>query len=195
MSRSTFATGRPFELRSPLPDAAAPEPAPTPPGLLIGYLPLAAAGAPAAELALRQAGCEVIRRESAGEGPVLAALVAFLTRGDRLVTLNIRCLPSNYGGLHRLLRDLDACGATATFLDNALSTDGEAGQFLRAAARAVAELQPARRPSRPTVATRTRALAMAAAGARPGEIARTLKVSRMTLWRWLRTAQPACAAE
>src|SRR6185295_3125301 len=85
MSRSTFATGRPFELRSPLPDAAAAEPAPTPPGLLIGYLPLAAAGAPAAELALRQAGGEVIRRESAGEGPVLAALVAFLARGDRLV--------------------------------------------------------------------------------------------------------------
>jgi DNA invertase Pin-like site-specific DNA recombinase len=186
MSSSGFAPRVSLEACAAPPGSAGGLPIADAGGLCVGYLPIGAAAECDAERALRRAGCSVVRRESAGDGQVLAALVAFLDRGDLLVTPCVRDLPSGYGGLARLLRDLDARGAHAIFLADDLSTHGEAGRQLRIAVDAVGELQPAPARRRPTAATRARALAMADSGARPGEIARMLGVSRMTLWRWLR---------
>jgi DNA invertase Pin-like site-specific DNA recombinase len=111
--------------------------------------------------------------------------VAFLAPGDLLVLPRVSGLPKAYGGLERLLRELDARGAAALFVAEALRTDGEDGRHLRHAVAAVAALRP-RRPPRPTANLRAKALALQAAGARPGEIARRLGVSRMTVWRWLK---------
>lgn len=191
MSSSTFARSAPLEASAPPHGAAASQPGANAAGLRVGYLPLGAAAGSEAEGALRRAGCSVIRRERARDGQVLAALVAFLDRGDLLVAPDVPGLPCGYGGLARLLCELDARGASAVFLAEDLSTDGEAGRQLRNAVRAAAELRPAAAPARPTAATRARAEAMAAAGARPREIVRALRISRMTLWRWLKAADAA----
>jgi|GEM_PF-4348896 len=184
MSSSTLAPSDLFDA-SARPGDPATESLAAATGLRIGYLPATAEPACDAEQALHAAGCSAIRRESARDGRVLAALVAFLDRGDLLAAPDIGCLPGGYG-LKRLLDDLDACGATAVFLAEELSTAGEAGRLLRNAVRAASELQPAAGLARPTAAMRDRARAMAAAGIRPSRIVRALGISRMTLWRWLK---------
>jgi hypothetical protein len=159
----------------------APGPGPEPPlthgaaaGLLIGYLRPAHGCEPAAEAAaLRQAGCATIRTESSAQGATLLALLAFMAAGDRLVLPSVAHLPGRFGGLERLLRELDARGAEAVLLAEGLCTAGEEGRLLRRAVSAAAALQPGpRRPrARPTAAVRARARSMAAGGAAPGEIA------------------------
>lgn len=181
-----FPAGAAERGRAQVPDDAFDEASSALPGLRLGY-----AGAPrggdGALAALQGAGCDAVRTETCSEGAVLASLLAFLTPGDLLVLPNVRHLPCRFGGLERLLRELDARGAAAVLLDEALSTSGESGLQLRRAVAAAAEFIPAAPRPRPTAALRTQARTLAAHGARPGDIARDLQVSRMTVWRWLKT--------
>lgn len=167
---------------------ASPAPAAPSAGLNIGYVVAHEGAAPdAEEAALLDAGCGAIRTESSADGAVLSRLLAFLTPDDLLVLPSVHGLPGDYGGLERLLAELDGRGVTAVFLAEALRTDGEEGRLLRHAVLAAAELRrpaPRRRPSR---AIHAEALAMREGGAGPSEIARALRVSRMTVWRWLKT--------
>ena len=168
----------------------APEPPPASvipaPGLQIGYLlPAEGRALDREAAALRRAGCASIRTESSAEGAILAAVLAFLAEGDRLILPSVRHLPSRFGGLERLLNELDARGAEAVLLAERLSTTGEEGRLLRRAVSAAAGIEPPPPRPRPTAAVRARARALAAGGTAPGEIARELRVSRMTIWRWL----------
>lgn len=174
--------GRPSISRLSSPSAAPSD------GLSIGYL-VAHAAYPleAGAAALREAGCGAVRIERSSSGAVLARLLDFLTPDDLLVLPGVRGLPDDYGGLERLLDELDERGLTAVFLAEGLRTDGDDGRLLRRAVAAAAELRRSV-PRRPSAEIHAEALAMREAGAGPTEIARALRVSRMTVWRWLKAA-------
>jgi hypothetical protein len=126
----------------------------------------------------------VIRRETTPDGRVLQAILNFVGRGDELFAPSVHHLAAAFGGLPNLLVKLDACGAHLTLLHEQLSTIGDTGALLRRAIAATAELRGMR--VRRKSASPADAAALSAAGARPSDIARTLQVSRMTVWRWLK---------
>jgi DNA invertase Pin-like site-specific DNA recombinase len=170
---------------APRPGAAAKLPSS---GLSVGYLVVREGRAADDDTAiLERAGCGAIRRESSADGDVLTRLLAFLSPDDLLVLPSVHALPDAYGGLGRLLDELEDHGVTAVFLAEALRTDGEEGRLLRRAVLATAELRTPQPRRRPSAAIHAEALAMHAAGAGPSAIARALRISRMTVWRWLKT--------
>lgn len=88
--------------------------------------------------------------------------------------------------MRRLLSEVDARGLRAHFLNERIHSDDEAGLKLRAAVSAVSQLQRPRRAVLSAPRAREKALLLADAGVGPVQIARDLRVSRMTVWRWLR---------
>lgn len=160
--------------------------------LRIGYVRLRDATAHEDTATLKAAGCQVVRAEEPGrDGETLSSILEFIGAGDQLVVTRLDRLALNGRGLLDALDRLDARGASLHVLAPELSSDGAAGNALRAVLEAVADLEPAGvRRRRPTAATHE-IFALQRAGVGPVEIARRLGVSRMTVWRKLKALENA----
>jgi DNA invertase Pin-like site-specific DNA recombinase len=133
-------------------------------------------------------GCHVVRAEEhGGELTTLASILDFIGPGDQLVITRLQHIaPSSRGALDVLER-LEDHGASLYIVEPDLCSRGESGRALRAALQAVAAVEPPSLPRRkPAAAQEIHALQRAGVG--PVEIARRLGVSRMTVWRKLRSA-------
>jgi DNA invertase Pin-like site-specific DNA recombinase len=106
-----------------------------------------------------------------------------------MVVTRLNHLASSSRGLLEVIDRLEGRGASLFVVEAEIGTEGEGGRALRAALEAVAAVEPpwAGRRRRGAPADDIRALQ--AAGLGPVEIARRLGVSRMTVWRKLRTVQ------
>jgi DNA invertase Pin-like site-specific DNA recombinase len=163
----------------------------------IGYLrrrPAEFGGDPTAEAArLSGLGCDTVRTEAspAGvqDGVVLGAILDEIAAGDELVVTRLDQLGDSGRAMFEVLERLERRGAGLRVLDPALSSRGPGGPALRAALEAVALLEPltAAKPRRPAAAQEIRELQRAGVG--PVEIARRLGVSRMTVWRKLKSLE------
>jgi DNA invertase Pin-like site-specific DNA recombinase len=164
--------------------------------LRIGYVRSAASADEAANdaTALRAAGCQVVRAEDParpGADPFAAlhAILDFIGANDELVVGRLDHLGASGAAMLAVLERLERRGAALRILQPDLSSRGPGGAALRAALEAVATLQPAQaaRARKPAAPQEIRALQRAGVG--PVEIARRLGVSRMTVWRKLRSPE------
>ena len=147
--------------------------------------------------ALRAIGCQVVRAEEParpGADPfaTLHSILDFIGSGDELVVGRLDDLGAGGRAMLAVLERLERRGAGLRILRPELSSRGPGGAALRAALEAVAAIEPmgAQRNRRPAATQEIRALQRAGVG--PVEIARRLGVSRMTVWRKLRSLEP-CA--
>jgi DNA invertase Pin-like site-specific DNA recombinase len=167
--------------------------------LRIGYVrlhdPAVDADLTAEVVALKAAGCDVVRAEHAtGTGgedfAELHAILEFIGDGDQLVVGRLEHLGASGRAMLDVLDRLEHRGASLSVIEPELSSRGPGGPALRAALEAVAAVEPAGLPRnrRPAAAAQDiRALQRAGVG--PVEIARRLGVSRMTVWRKLKAYQ------
>jgi DNA invertase Pin-like site-specific DNA recombinase len=143
--------------------------------------------------ALRDLGCHVVRVEENADGvelqPVLASILDFIGDGDELVALKLEHLGRSSRALLEVVDRLDQRGATLATTEPAVTSAGHDGETLRAVLRAMAALDPAEQPRRRPRAPAHEILALQRAGLGPVEIARRLGVSRMTVWRKLRSVE------
>lgn len=163
--------------------------------LRIGYVRLRDATANEDTAVLKAAGCQVVRAEEPGAGDhALGSILDFIGHGDQLVVTRLDRLALGGRGLLDALDRLEARGASLSVLDPELNSEGPGGQALRAALEAVAGLEPAS-PSRRRrqAAAANEIFALQRAGVGPVEIARRLGVSRMTVWRKLKSVEVAGA--
>ncbi len=167
--------------------------------LRIGYVrprePADGDGAPDEAAALRAAGCHEVRAEAPtqpGADPfaALQAILDGIGAGDELVVGRLDHLGANGRAMLAVLDRLERRSAALRILNPELSSAGPGGGALRAALQAVAALEPANgvRQRKPAATQEIRALQRAGVG--PVEIARRLGVSRMTVWRKLRSLEP-----
>jgi DNA invertase Pin-like site-specific DNA recombinase len=161
--------------------------------LKIGYVRPRDAAAHEDTAALRAAGCQVVRAEEpVGDGQVLSSILDFIGPGDQLVVTRLDRLAHSGRGLLEALDRIEAREASLCVLHPELSSQGVAGQALRAVLEAVAEHEPngVGRRRRPAAAVHE-ICALQRAGIGPVEIARRLGVSRMTVWRKLKAVEEA----
>ncbi|RVV96546.1 recombinase family protein [Mesobaculum littorinae] len=157
--------------------------------------------------ALRQAGCDVIRSET-GSGASrahrgeLATILDFLRAGDELVVHRLDRLGRSTRDVLNLVHELEAKGAALRVLEPEVSTSGEMGRMVLTVLGMVADMElkfirdrqragidaarargvyTGRRPKTDVAEIRR----LAAAGRPKAQIARDLKVSRMTVYRAL----------
>lgn len=142
---------------------------------------------------LKALGCHVVRAEEPpGPGEdgaqVLSTILDFIGDGDQLVITRLEHLAHSTRTVLEVLDRLEERGASLYVVEPEICSAGEAGKALRAVLQAVAAVErppPLRRRKAAPPADAMRALAQAGHG--PVEIARRLGVSRMTVWRKLRT--------
>jgi DNA invertase Pin-like site-specific DNA recombinase len=156
--------------------------------LRIGYVRLRDANSAEDTATLKAAGCHVVRAEEhGGELTTLSSILDFIGAGDQLVVTRLQHVAPSSRGALEILGRLEDHGASLHILESDLCSCGESGRALRAALQAVAAVEPAPLPRRkPAAAQEIHALQRAGVG--PVEIARRLGVSRMTVWRKLRSA-------
>ena len=163
--------------------------------------------------ALRAAGCELIREEtasgsSAKNRPELQTLLAFLREGDELVVTRIDRLARSIADLQDVVRELRRKGVTLRVTEQPVDTSTAAGKaFLdmlgvfaefetnlrrerQAEGIAKAKARGVYRGRKPTV-DRERVRQLYVEGVRPATIARTLKVSRSSVYRALEGSTPS----
>jgi DNA invertase Pin-like site-specific DNA recombinase len=161
--------------------------------LRIGYVRLRDAEAQDITGQLKAAGCHVVRAEEPAGQAVLDSIFDFIGPGDQLVVSRI----DHLGASSRILLDaidrLEARGASLFVLEPELCSVGPTGLALRAVLEAVARLEPESPRRRRSAAAVQEIRALQNEGVGPVEIARRLGVSRMTVWRKLRTAEGAQA--
>ena len=141
-------------------------------------------------------GCQVVRAEEPcfpgdPESETLNSILDFIGIGDQLVVTRLEHLGNSTLEILSVLDWLDLREAELVVIKPLISSRGVGGDALRAALGAVRALDSAgfrRRPrSQPAEAGDVRALQ--ASGLGPVEIARKLGVSRMTVWRKLKSVE------
>lgn len=160
--------------------------------LRIGYVRLRDRRSADDTVALKAAGCHVVRAEepealSDDSSEVLTSILDFIGEGDQLVVTRLDQLGASGRAVLEVLDRLEDRGASLFVVEQGISSQGLGGQALRAALQAVMAVEPAwtsRKRKGQLAADEVRALQ--AAGVGPVEIARRLGVSRMTVWRKLR---------
>jgi DNA invertase Pin-like site-specific DNA recombinase len=156
--------------------------------LRIGYLRQQDTGRESA--ALEAMGCHVVRAEDDPETeaqPVLASILEFIGEGDELVAPSLAHLGRSAKGMLDLLERLEQRGASLVAADPPVVSKGESGRALRAVLEAVAAFEPSEPVRRRARAPAHEIRALQRAGIGPVEIARRLGVSRMTVWRKLKS--------
>lgn len=144
---------------------------------------------------LKTIGCHVVRAEEppgpADDGAsVLTAILDFIGEGDELVVTRLEHLAHSTRTVLDVIDRLERKGASLCVVNPEISTTGDGGRTLRAVLQAVAAVEappPMRRRRLAPPAHEIRALQEAGHG--PVEIARRLGVSRMTVWRKLKSHQ------
>jgi DNA invertase Pin-like site-specific DNA recombinase len=161
--------------------------------LRIGYVRLRDDNSALATTTLKSLGCHVVRAEEptaggAREDAVLMSILDFLSAGDELVVTGLDSLSTSPRRLLEIISRLEQRGAVLEIAEDGLSTAGVGGRALKAALKAVAslELAPVQRRRRPAA---DEILELQRAGVGPVEIARRLGVSRMTVWRKLKSVE------
>ena len=158
--------------------------------LKIGYVRLWDATAQEDSARLKAAGCQVVRAEEArSDDDILASIMKFIGDGDELMVVRLDRLSLSGRGLLEVLDRLESRGASLTVLQPALSTRHPSGHTLRAVLEAVVELEQAGARRRRPAAPAQEIVALQRAGIGPVEIARRLGVSRMTVWRKLKSLE------
>jgi len=161
--------------------------------LRIGYVRLRDERSADDTVSLKAHGCHVVRAEEASmfadeEDSVLKSILDFIGEGDQLVVTGLEHLSNSTRGVLEVLQRLESRGASLFVIKSEIASTGEGGRALKAALEAVAAVEPAwlgrRRKGAPGV---EEIQALQQAGVGPVEIARRLGVSRMTVWRKLRT--------
>lgn len=140
---------------------------------------------------LEAAGCQVVRVEPPEGNEVLTSILDFIGPGDQLVVTRLERLAGSGRGLLAALDQVEARGASFRVLAPEFDSQGAAGRALRAVLESIAAGEPtdgSRSRRRATSAHDIAALHRAGVG--PVEIARRLGVSRMTVWRKLRSTTP-----
>lgn len=149
--------------------------------------------------ALQSAGCNVVRietgsRRRSGYGPVLQSVLEFAGQDDEILVMRADQLASSATAILTMIQDLQERHVTLKILDDGLSNQGEVGETLIKALKAISSLEaPSLRRlngnGRLGARVRTDAdeiLSLKARGMAATEIASTLGVSRMTVWRKLK---------
>ncbi|MBD9390572.1 recombinase family protein [Agrobacterium sp. AGB01] len=158
---------------------------------------------------LKQAGCEIVRSET-GSGSTrkgrneLETIMAFLHAGDELVVVRLDRLGRSTRDVLNLVHELEGRGASLRVLEPEISTTGSMGKMVVTILGMVAdmELQFIKDRQRAGIEN-ARASGVykgrkkqindneirlrVAAGATKADVARELKVSRMTVYRALKT--------
>ncbi len=163
--------------------------------LRIGYVRLRDARSSEDTATLKACGCHVVRAEEPAppggdEAAVLYSILDFIGEGDQLVVTRLDQLGHSTRNVLRVIDRLEARSASLFVVEPDITSDGEGGRALRAALKAVAAVEPpwaGRKRRKAPEAEDIRALQQAGVG--PVEIARRLGVSRMTVWRKLRTLE------
>ncbi len=151
-------------------------------GLRIGYIIAGRRGPEAIAADLRTAGCEVVEVET-GSRRILASILEFIGEGDELVVPSLAHVIDQ--SPLEILDQLERKHASLYAVQEEFSTRGEGGRALRAAVMAVKPLtQGAKLPLR---FLKSEIWKLHSAGLGPTEIARRLRISRMTVWRKLRS--------
>ena len=159
----------------------------------IGYVRLRDEASAEDSGTLKAIGCHVVRAEEPASpydsgASVLTAILDFIGEGDQLVVTRLEHLAHSTRTVLEVLDRLEERGANLYVVEPEICSAGEAGKALRAVLQAVAAVErppPLRRRRASPPADAIRALQQAGHG--PVEIARRLGVSRMTVWRKLRT--------
>ena len=161
--------------------------------------------------ALAQAGCAVIREETASgssmaERGELRTVLDFVGEGDELVVTRVDRLARSIADLQDVVRELRAKDASLRCTEQPVDTSTAAGKAFLDMLGVFAEFETALRRERqmegiarakaagkykgrrPAVDP-ARVRALHAEGVRPSEIARRLRVGRTTVWRALRMAE------
>ncbi|MBW0152156.1 MAG: hypothetical protein KXJ53_13190 [Phenylobacterium sp.] len=150
-------------------------------GLRIGYISAGRRGPETIADDLRTAGCEVVKAET-GSGRILASILEFIGEGDELVVPSLAHVIDQ--SPLEILDQLERKHAILYAVHEEFSTRGDGGRALRAVLMAVRPpTQAARLPPR---CLNAEIWKLRSAGLGPTEIARRLKISRMTVWRKMR---------
>jgi len=162
--------------------------------LRIGYVRLRDPRSADDTAALMAAGCHVVRAEEPDAGDaedaVLRSILDFVAAGDQLVVSRLEQLGECPQAVLAVIDRLERKNATVCVVEPAISSAGEGGRALRAVLQAVAAVPGAWTPrKRRGTTSADEILALQEAGVGPVEIARRLGVSRMTVWRKLRTLE------
>lgn len=156
---------------------------------------------------LRSAGCDIVRAEkvsgkSRDGRDELATIMEFISSGDELVCVKLDRLGRSTRDVLNLVHELQAKGAALTVLEPSFTTRDATGSILVTVLAMVAEMErefirsrqaagiaaakskgvyKGRKPSVPVERVRE----MRATGAKPTDIAKTLGISRMSVYRAL----------
>lgn len=159
----------------------------------IGYVRLRDAESADDTGTLKAIGCHVVRAEEPASpyddgAAVLTAILDFIGEGDELVVTRLQHLAHSTRTVLEVIDKLERRGASLFVVDPQISSAGEGGRTLKAVLQAVSAVEHAgplrRRRSAPPA---QEILALQQAGHGPVEIARRLGVSRMTVWRKLKS--------
>lgn len=153
---------------------------------------------------LEQAGCNVVRIETGprrriGYGPVLQSVLEFVGPGDQILVMRADQIASSTSAILSMIHALQTRDVDLQILESGLSTKGPAGETLIKTLEAISSLEGS--SFRRNYANGIRGLrsctdtdeimAMKAKGMAATQIANTLGVSRMTVWRKLKQAAVA----
>ncbi|CAN7591208.1 recombinase family protein [Phenylobacterium sp. LjRoot225] len=161
--------------------------------LRIGYVRLRDQDSAVETSALKTLGCHVVRAEEpqmtgGDESAVLLSILDFVGAGDQLVVTRLNNLGDSARAVLDVLDRLQQRGAVLVVAEPELTSEGLGGRALRAALEAVASIEPHTAPRRRRPAA-DEILELQRAGVGPVEIARRLGVSRMTVWRKLKSVE------
>ncbi len=164
---------------------------------------------------LKAAGCTIVRSErqsgrSLSGRDELETVLQFLREGDELVVVRLDRLGRSTRDVLNIVHDLDRVGASLRVLDPELSTEGDLGRIVVTVLGMVAEMehrfilerqragieaakQRGVYKGRPRTAPNEEIRRRRAAGEGVTEIARALKISRMTVYRAMEAERGADA--
>lgn len=157
---------------------------------------------------LEKAGCQPVRSEKASaksrdDRPELASVLSFIRDGDELVVTKLDRLGRSTRDVLNIVHELDTKGASLRVLEPELTTSGEVGRIVVVVLGMVAELERKFIKERQSAGIEAakkagvykgsrkridgaRIASLRSDGLTPTQIANTLKIARMTVYRELK---------